>query len=1361
MANDECTGGAPMQLEVGSPTELAEDEDSEMEGLTTAQRSNVKLEKRKRSGRGARDPAAVPVPGESDNDDDADSPSKRPSRGEDDDRPISGRELRALLFGHMSEMKESWKTFQGRLDDVEHAQKHTGTVVSALKNRTKVLEKDNLSNQQLIQQNGRNLDELTEEVKNMRVQFDEFQQRANSGQPCAAAAPRGPTPAGQSAAPPVPSDPWAAYLARRNAPAPDPSEREGATNDKDTLSDEEKRTLVVGGWLRDTRRTIIEEEIAPILARDDMKALIDSEKLQIFGPRRSVGMLKFTLRTGETQQDLRNRMWEVIKLLARVKLALPSTRTVDDVKTVWASFVKTKAARAKSAHVSMVRRVCIDLAMSAKNDQGAPMFLANTQFGSYDCDWNLGTIWNGSAKLASAVHKPPKEGEHVIMSGGWIHLDAIAQITGCTIDVGRIWLMIHVRGDILKIELLVTSALICVEDIDGVAWHSGIWEDKEISRAEEGWNEENSDLFHWVSYRHSSQWRGTGIGIAQDRLDSIIGKKACSRGIWILARIHGLGRVVLGSLHAHTGVTNLVYQQAIHEFIGQCPGKWRQYPLIAGIDANEVPCWVSNDAGQLECGTCSSNMNELVDGVNSLGCHFCPPRHCDKHTPTHFPRDEERSGRQIDVLVARMIDHGQVYIDPDRRHTIGTDHATLHFDIFRLGPHAKSVWGNDSRARWVTSQLPNTEIVDEDDIIALARQHTKPRSSLAYRDTQEICNLIAHAKQTGSKVAWKAVHRARRQARRKWQDDRLSNILTGDWEKFRQLQNEKSRKKGWWGKMLDDQSSKDLTRNVKEHLSVKMFDASDTHWDERLQARIDNVRMSSPYLPFNIMNVRTELQEMRCRSAVGPDGIGVHLLREIANHDHLSTQLVDLVNHIVETLQLPSTWEKSYLALLAKCDSPLKPKDLRPIAVSSAFNKLINRLVASRALPQMRRGSKISSCGRGRQTADLIGSVSRLRDVCREWRLPMLLCKLDVAGAFDRVSRDKVADLLCERLQRGAPESAELFGLLMDHKLGELSSCPQWRNLGRPFADLDMDMLFYQDDVFLVESDFPRLCRRIRVIDKCLQQVGLKLATNKTKIVASPWYRGHRKVKIGEDVFEVAAPTEAIRVLGLDFSLNAPLSQQSKELIARTRAAAHQHADILNAKGPWTKKVGVIRTLVESRFNWSAGAVHWAGDELKSLNTLQLLILRRAFALRRCRDESWVDWNSRTLRFCRQWIVAQQVPRWSTRVLTLQHTLHGHWIRRQEMDWQQEQPQDCPAVRALKWKCTEWWREQQALNPSVGARHPCRFYASCPERQLADCHGPQWMWYAADRQTWSAMRGEYLTAWDVKWTKGRQLAIKM
>ena len=85
----------------------------------------------------------------------------------------------------------------------------------------------------------------------------------------------------------------------------------------------------------------------------------------------------------------------------------------------------------------MVRRVTCILALDTKTPDGGIRCLASTQFSAYDCDWGLGTIWCGPHKLASATHKAPREGEHVLMGGGWVSLDAVATTAGCSIDEAK------------------------------------------------------------------------------------------------------------------------------------------------------------------------------------------------------------------------------------------------------------------------------------------------------------------------------------------------------------------------------------------------------------------------------------------------------------------------------------------------------------------------------------------------------------------------------------------------------------------------------------------------------------------------------------------------------------------------------------------------------------------------------------------------------------------------------------------------------------------------------------------------------------------------------------------------------------
>ncbi|CAE7884562.1 unnamed protein product, partial [Symbiodinium necroappetens] len=93
------------------------------------------------------------------------------------------------------------------------------------------------------------------------------------------------------------------------------------------------------------------------------------------------------------------------------------------------------------------------------------------------------------------------------------------------------------------------------------------------------------------------------------------------------------------------------------------------------------------------------------------------------------------------------------------------------------------------------------------------------------------------------------------------------------------------------------------------------------------------------------------------------------------------------------------------------------------------------------------------------------------------------------------------------------------------------------------------------DDVFLVDTQLARLAKKVRAVDKSLAKAGLRLATEKTKIVANKHYSGARQVRVGDSLFTIAGLGESIRVLGVTFALTDDPSEQAKGIIART----HMH----------------------------------------------------------------------------------------------------------------------------------------------------------------------------------------------------------
>ncbi|CAE7832190.1 pol [Symbiodinium sp. CCMP2592] len=1407
-------GVTSMQVEqAGSPTEVADEiSDSEI-GIEPKMEveEEAKLEKRKREEdrkkkrRAARERAGGGA-GETE-EDELDSPSKRASVG--GDLPLTARELRELLCDHRRDMTEAWRTFEDRVTRLEKEGESRKGEIASIAGRTKVNERDIMNVKKAVDQHKHSLeasdkkvDLLVEDVKNLKVQLQSVK--------------TGPV------LPEEAKDPWGEYIRQQQGRAPWvppaqrlgganpsaganplPMDQEGMKGDNDVLSEEDKRTLIVGGWSQDTRRMVIEEESRSLLEHPEIKPLLDVDKIAVYGPRRSVGMVKFTLRDGEKSfEEVKKRMWQVVRIAAQLKLETP---------------VITYQHGAK---------VTIELASDSKDEGGGVLNEMHVQQSAYDMDWSAGTIWCGLHKLGSATHRKPKDAETVLMSGGWVNLDAVGLIAGCSVDAcftpeetGENWEPSangpeHGTGKsktttrTTKSRKLQKWGRLATWNLGGQDVHKvdvagrdlDIVCVQEVARGEVHWTTENTDNFHWVLHRSASQWRAVGVGIASDKLDCIVGKVASTRGVWILARLRGLGRVVLGSMHCHTGATNAIYQAAVQQFVRECPGKWRQYPCWCGIDANEQFRWAAgNDDEDTRLVNGSTNLNDLANQLLARDLRPIAPCEDQWHSPTHFPRDTKRRGRQIDAVWNRQLKVTNVTIDAKRRHIIGTDHALLYSDL-QSGRVPLARWGNDSRPRYMRKDIPSQRISNAEDLADLAKKCTGPRFSHAYRDPEMVLQAMRDARQNNDAKSWKAVHRLRRRARRQWEAGRLSAILHGDWYQYRTRKKEKNRRVGWWGNLLKDSSSTALTQKVENHLKGKLENEFGDDWDDLLQQQIEMVEIREDFEDFTLLNVREALQEMKPHSAVGPDGISVGFLRAAASHDEVAPQLLQLINDTVANLHLPAIWQDNFLALLAKVDWPQKPNDLRPICVSSAFHKLVNKMVCSRVMPAMRTGSKVSGCGRGRQAADVIGTLSRVRDLTQEWRLPTLLCKLDISGAFDRIDRQKIAEFLKAKLQdkgvqhelkfmlcqlrsyrligqvpggnqihiepnigikQGAPESAEIFGLVMDEILSTLTNMKAWGDLGQAFDDTDLDLVFYQDDIFVIETELVRLGRKVKVLERCLGRHGLHLASEKTKIIASPFYKGCRRVQVGGTPFEIAKPGESIKVRGLSFCLHEKSSQQARELLGRTRDAAMGHRELLRGHASWTKKVDMMKTLVESQFAWTAGAVHWSAEDLRQANILQIHTMRTAFRLFRKPEEKWHEWNARTMRHCRAWLASNGRDRWSTVILRLQHTLVGHWARRQEwIDGHNDCICSLP-MRALLWRNTEWWRGQQQLSARTGIRHKQHVFVSNIERALADSHGVQWFKLAQDRARWAQERTSFLAMWDVKWCQGRQLALPM
>ncbi|CAE7504773.1 pepD [Symbiodinium sp. CCMP2592] len=339
-----------------------------------------------------------------------DSPTKR-SSGSVTEAAVTAAELRSLLGEHLREIKMAWGDIQDRVTAVEKVTQGHKKELKVVHGKTKVLDQQMTAVKAKGDATARKAEDLETKLEGLTSKIEELgikNQATGDG-----------------------SDPWGEYLARRKEGQPGRSE---GGEERKSLSEEDQRSLILGGWLADTKRSIIESEAQQILDMPALANFVDTNRVVVFGPRKSFGILRFKIRDGETAAGVKARMWEVVNHVRQNKQTLSSTTGLgDEGRPMWASFLKTPEARKKSAMCSMTRRVAMRLAAGVKTKEGAYYNEDATTVAGYDVDWSTGTVWSGTHKLASASHRKDisRNDDYQALKLGWVDIRAVVAVTGC------------------------------------------------------------------------------------------------------------------------------------------------------------------------------------------------------------------------------------------------------------------------------------------------------------------------------------------------------------------------------------------------------------------------------------------------------------------------------------------------------------------------------------------------------------------------------------------------------------------------------------------------------------------------------------------------------------------------------------------------------------------------------------------------------------------------------------------------------------------------------------------------------------------------------------------------------------------
>ena len=522
---------------------------------------------------------------------------------------------------------------------------------------------------------------------------------------------------------------------------------------------------------------------------------------------------------------------------------------------------------------------------------------------------------------------------------------------------------------------------------------------QEVPREAEGWNHQELAGRKVVSHRGANQWRGTGLWYDPGAW-CILRKSHTNRGTWFKVR-HLERRVELwiGTAHFSPGVTVDSYEDEVHNhFQGLPQGATR---VVFQGDVNAAFGW-ARDGEQVTAVAREGKSHALHKAVMEKGLIMGTPSEQQLRTPTSRPRQGDKQGQCIDVMAYRAMRCSSWHVHVDSYQCVGSDHELCE-SVFSVDAD-KQTRRHETRPREWIGGVACVQGLDQATVEELAMTCTRPAPGRSYRDPKEVKQAFRDAKRQGTSGAWKQALKLRKEARRKWEWDRLVRAGEGEWHSFKAL---KPQREAGWDVGFADAQEGDPHQVVHDHLaSVYAGDESDLPpevWKGEVRA-------------FTQEELVEGLKQLKRGKAVGADKTSAELLYGLMEVPGGPEHLLEWYNRILATGSIPQQWNRPVVVMLPKIRAPKKAKDLRPIAMGSAVSKLFSRLLLNRSLSILSPQSYVQCSGKGRQTSDFLYTIVRLFELTREWGTPLCVFKLDLEKAFDSLDRSAFLRNLEQRL---------------------------------------------------------------------------------------------------------------------------------------------------------------------------------------------------------------------------------------------------------------------------------------------------------------------------------------------------------
>ena len=163
-------------------------------------------------------------------------------------------------------------------------------------------------------------------------------------------------------------------------------------------------------------------------------------------------------------------------------------------------------------------------------------------------------------------------------------------------------------------------------------------------------------------------------------------------------------------------------------------------------------------------------------------------------------------------------------------------------------------------------------------------------------------------------------------------------------------------------------------------------------------------------IDINMTRVRKILQELKQNKSPGPDGIHNRVLYEI--RDEIAQPLTDLFRCSLDTGELPSEWKIANITPIYKKGRKADPNNYRPVSLTSAVCKMMERLVRDELENHLEKQGLLSPSQHGFRKGR--SCCTQLLEVIHDWddileeSKPIDVIYLDYRKAFDSVPYERL-----------------------------------------------------------------------------------------------------------------------------------------------------------------------------------------------------------------------------------------------------------------------------------------------------------------------------------------------------------------